>query len=492
MRLALSELAEKALALALGLFLLLALFRGGNTDAAITLALVGSLVVLAFTSLLALSRGRVNGTISSPAALLFVAALLMLLAVGAVALVPVSTQSWLALPGRQAYSHLVALLGESDFGLQQLPLSIDAAGTRRALLALAPCIAISIAVPLLSRRHLLRLLGAFVVLAAAEALLGLFQLGFRGASMLVLEYAGHNRASGTFVNKNHYATLLAMALPLLIFRATGQFSFFSHRHEASALTNVWWGVVAAFVAAALVASLSRAGVLAGGIVAVIALALCPLREHLRSRQVLFTVLALVALAVALAAMTGLGSLIRSVTQGGLGDGASNRTLMNAHTWSGIVAFFPFGAGLGSYTVAFQRFQTPSLLGFVEYAHNDYLQLLFETGLVGVVILILLALAAIVTGRTLWRDYDKRQRLSPAVACYLGALAFAIHAWFDFPAHIPAIAIIATLLFSASMNPALIAVGQRRSTEKTFAETPLLYRRARKRALPTMRSSTVAD
>ena len=457
MRLALSEFAEKALALSLGLFLLLALFRGGNTDSAITMALVGTLIVLAFTMLLAFTAGGVTNAFCSPATLLLIAAFLTLLAMGVVALVPVSAQSWLTLPGRGAYRDLVALLGEPDLGLQQLPLSIDADGSRRALLVLAPCIAISIAAPLLPRRHLLRLLGAFVVLAAAEALLGLFQLGFRGASLLVLEYAGHSRASGTFVNKNHYATLLAMALPLLIFRAAGQFSFFSHRHNASALSNVWWGVIAAFVAAALIASLSRAGVLAGGIVAVIAVALCPLREHLRSRRVLFAALALAALAVSLAAMTGLGPLIRSVTQGGLLDGASTRSVMNAHTWTGITTFFPLGAGLGSYAVAFQRFQTPTLLGFVEYAHNDYLQLLFETGLVGLAILVLFALSAIFTGRILWRGYDKRGQLSPAVACYLGALAFAIHAAFDFPSHIPALATIATLLFAIACRPSLFDI-----------------------------------
>ncbi|MEO7255631.1 MAG: hypothetical protein ABIZ64_15505, partial [Casimicrobium sp.] len=136
-------------------------------------------------------------------------------------------------------------------------------------------------------------------------------------------------------------------------------------------------------------------------------------------------------------------------------------VMNQHTWSGIVEFFPLGAGLGSYAIAFQRFQTPSLLGFVEYAHNDYLQLLFELGALGLVVLLLLLIAAVLSSRTLWRSRVRGERLSPALACYLGALAFAIHAWFDFPAHIPAIAILATLLFAASMNLALVDVGRKK-------------------------------
>lgn len=479
-RLAPRELAEKALAIALGLFLLLTLFRGGNTETAMLFGLVDTLVVLTLAVFLIAST-RVQKRLDNVARLYFVAALLLLLLIGVLGLVPINTQTWLGLPGRETYRDMVAALAQPEFDLNRLPLSLDATGTRRALFALAPCVAIAVAVPLLTRRSLLRVLGAFAVLAAVEALLGLFQLGFSGASMMVLEYAGHNRASGTFVNKNHYATLLAAALPLLIFRATGQFSFFSQRNETSALANAWWGVITAFVAAALVASLSRAGVLAGLTVSALALVSCPLRVHLRSRKVLFAVLAVIALAIILATMTGLGQLIRSVTGGGLSDGASSRSLMNSHTWTGISAFFPIGAGLGSFAVAFQRFQTPSLLGFVEYAHNDYLQLLFETGVVGVAILIMLAASAVMAGRSLWRVHDQKEMRSPALACYFGALAFAIHSCFDFPAHIPSIAIIATLLFSASLSSALSASGQRREIDATLTGRTLVRQQHRKRA-----------
>ncbi|MGL5003646.1 MAG: hypothetical protein ACRDAM_11960, partial [Casimicrobium sp.] len=37
----------------------------------------------------------------------------------------------------------------------------------------------------------------------------------------------------------------------------------------------------------------------------------------------------------------------------------------------------------------------------------------------------------------------------ALACLLGVLAFAIHAWFDFPGHIPVVAGVATFLFAAA-------------------------------------------
>lgn len=457
MRLAASELTERALASVLGLFLLLTLFRGGNTDIAITAALVGTLALLVALVLFALAN-RNQLQWPSTAAMYFIAALLVMAIAGAAALVATPPDMWLSLPGRAAYRSIVNELVSPEFAMGSLPLSIDPRGTQRALCVLAPCIAIAVVVPFVSRASLLRLLGLFAVLATFEAMIGLIQLGFRGA--LVFDFAGHSRASGTFVNKNHFATLLAMSLPLLIFRASGQFTFFSHEGKnSSPLSNTWWGIAGAFVAAALIASLSRAGVLAGGVVAMIAMALCAARRRSSSPRFLLLAIAVVLLAISVAAMTGLGSLLRSLLASGLGDGVSSRTLINAHTWNGITAFFPVGAGLGSFSTAFQRFQSPTLLGYIEYAHNDYLQLCFELGIVGVAVLLLLGLAAVHAARTLFRAGSASQHLSPALACLLGALAFAIHAWFDFPAHIPSLAIIVTLLFSAAVNNSLVAVSR---------------------------------
>ena len=458
---ALHSALDKALAFALGLFLLLAVIRGGNTDIAMSIALGLSCVVALIAACLAY-KVRTSAVRWAASTLSFNAALILLVVGGVVGLFSLSPAQWLALPGRGAYANVVSLLTSPDFEVQRLALSVDPYGTKRAMLALVPCLTIAASVSLLSRRALLQVLGFVAVFAVFQALIGLFQLGFRGASLLVIDYAGHSWASGTFVNKNHYATLLAMALPLLIFRSAGQFSFFTQRHDTSAFSNMCWGAASAFVAAALVASLSRAGVLAGGVVALTAAGLCLLQRRTFSMRAYIAVASALLLAFSLAAMTGLGQLVKSAMAGGVGDGLFGRTVMNQHTWSGISTFFPVGAGLGSYAIAFQRFQTPSLLGFVEYAHNDYLQLLFELGALGVIVLLLLVLAAVLSGRTLWRTRVISDRLSPALACYLGAFAFAIHAWFDFPAHIPSIAILATLLFAASMNLALVDVGVKRA------------------------------
>jgi len=463
---------EKALAILLGLFLLLTAFRGGNTELAIKAALAGSLLLLlgsAAAVLLADARDRRFGN----DAIAFLGALTLLLLVGLAGLVPLGTDTWLALPGRELYAPIVKLLGAPEIALDSLPLSIDAASTERAVMVVCTCIAVTLATLMLKRSSLLALLGAIAILAIIEALIGFLQLGFRGAaSAFVLEYAGHARASGTFVNKNHYATLLAMALPVLVLRAAGNYSFFMHGDRDNPLANLWWGIGAALVGAALIASLSRAGVFAGALVSAIAVLLCLFRQEEISRRALALGVVVLLLFLVLAAAAGLQGLLKSISSAALLEGASSRGLMNAQTWTGVVAFFPVGAGLGSYSIAFPRFQQRDLSGYVEYAHNDYLQLLFETGVVGVVVIALFAVAAFITASGLWRAIRNEERLPGGTGCALGAAAFALHAWFDFPAHIPALAIVVTMLFAAALNPELNMVGRKRRIAERF-DGPLL-------------------
>ena len=102
--------------------------------------------------------------------------------------------------------------------------------------------------------------------------------------------------------------------------------------------------------------------------------------------------------------------------------------------------------------------------------------MFELGAAGVAVLMGLALAAALAGASLLRA----RTLSPAVGCYLGAVAFAIHAWFDFPAHIPGVAITVCMLFAFSMNPALANVAaQQRQSREMDAESPSTVRRKRR-------------
>jgi O-antigen ligase len=100
----------------------------------------------------------------------------------------------------------------------------------------------------------------------------------------------------------------------------------------------------------------------------------------------------------------------------------------------IIRDYPLiGTGLGSFGLAFTRYDTRSGFLRVEQAHNDYLQTLSDAGVVGA----LLGLFFIVT---LFRQGLKRTasedrfRRGVAVGALAGCFAVLVHSFFDFTLH----------------------------------------------------------
>jgi O-Antigen ligase len=442
---------EKALTIALGLFLLLVLYRGGNVSVAIALG-AGIAVALFLLAIVASLRGAAYAVFTIPWGLL-VTALTLIVIGGGIGLIPIDATTFHELAGRDYYDPVLSAIESSVGTSVRWHVSLDTQLTRTSLLVALGALAIALAVPHLSRPYLMAILGIYVMLALIQALIGLMQLGLGSPSFLAFGSAiGGRRAAGTFVNKNHYATFLAMALPLLLMRSVGRFSFFTKREKDTRLRRSWWGFATAFTAAALVSSVSRAGTAAGFFVAVITVIVCATSSRDRTQRIAFVLIGAAALGIA--ALSGIQLMLTSLEGTGFEQGVESRHLLNRMTFAGVTTFFPIGAGLGSFAVAFPRFQSEKFVGFVEHAHNDYLQLLFELGLIGVFVLVALAAAWLLQARKLVLGRKVLSMANPATACLLGVLAFAIHAWFDFPAHIPSIAWTATLLFAISFHPAL--------------------------------------
>ena len=103
----------------------------------------------------------------------------------------------------------------------------------------------------------------------------------------------------------------------------------------------------------------------------------------------------------------------------------------------------FGVGLGAYQDAFTRFR-PTVVPadkLVDFAHNDYLQLLAETGVVGFGLLAwaLVGLAVFVVRRLVLRRDPLVKGLTIGALCALAVAAF--HSVLDFGLHRPANAIL---------------------------------------------------
>jgi len=105
---------------------------------------------------------------------------------------------------------------------------------------------------------------------------------------------------------------------------------------------------------------------------------------------------------------------------------------------------------------FPRFQPASVVGTAGYAHHDYAQLLFEGGVFAVLLMAAFAWLAGTRAVQLVRAGLRRRRLRrqemASALCGLGLLGFLLHSLVDFNMHIPANAIMASLLAGVYLRP----------------------------------------
>jgi O-antigen ligase len=268
-----------------------------------------------------------------------------------------------------------------------------------------------------------------VLIGVLEAVLGLAQVSGGAAGTL---------ARGTYPNRNHFAGLLEMALPLTLawaaaVMARGQTRFASPGRPAAAAC-VLLGCAAAMLAAVLY-SLSRMGfigALAGAGTTGLMLMLRPGRRWMAGA----------AAGVALAGMAAFVFLPSDPLILRFADIASSeeiskdtRSAIWGNTLSMVGVYAAAGCGLGGFEDAFARFQTAAPMNLVDFAHNDYLQVAAEAGVVG------LALMLGLGGRLMWGLAAAMRREDAgryaAAGCCGALVAIGLHGLTDFNLYIPA-------------------------------------------------------
>jgi O-antigen ligase/tetratricopeptide (TPR) repeat protein len=288
---------------------------------------------------------------------------------------------------------------------------------------------------------------------------------------------GAARARGPFVNPDHFADYLAMGLPLTL--AVALFPTpLSAAHKIGAY-RIMCATTALVILSAIMLSQSRGG-WAGAAVAVAVLSALVwarrklTRPHnsssrkgssqrdvvLSSEKPLFGYLlgplpALVAVAASL--LMGLfviGPAGRLATGARVQDTASNLhnlLFLRYSAWNASVRMtrdFPlFGVGLGAWPELFPRYQSgPWWSQFMREAHDDYMQLLAETGLLGFCAFVALLVSV---GRQVGSGFTRVNRIrAPVVAAMLGGIAaIGVHEFVDFSFRIPANAVLFTVLLA---------------------------------------------
>jgi O-antigen ligase len=285
-------------------------------------------------------------------------------------------------------------------------------------------------------------LGVVAALGVAEAVYGVGNLLLGNQWLLwVPRTVPPGDATGTLVNRNHYAAVFELSLPALLARRwlDGRRS-----HDEHGLTALYLAAATTMGLSALL-SRSRAGIVCLALGLGLAGALVPRESEGRGTRRLLAMVGV--LAAAYGMWFGLGTVVGRFAE--LTDPA---TALRPRLWRDaldLAADFPLlgvGAGVFGYVFPAYRVRLTDQTGFA-HAHQDYLELAIETGLAGLV-------AALVAAALFVRVVAPgmaRSRGAPRTALALlsgGTAAILMHAAVDFPLHIPGLVFLLLLVAAA--------------------------------------------
>lgn len=295
-----------------------------------------------------------------------------------------------------------------------------------------------------SRRRSARILEALFWLACAEAAFGLVSLFALGDTVLgaaKTQYQGY--ATGTFVNRNSFATYFAAAIPIgIAILATPD-------RDTDSVRRRWITAARAagllVLGAALVASGSRMGLVAAAAGAGLAVLLILATGAGRGRALIVVATATCAVLV----VAGFGApLLQRIADPG--DDLANRLTLYAQVWQAILERPFLGYGGGSFATVFPAFQHAPLPGDLVWqrAHSTYLALWFEYGLVAGSLPIAIV-AGLWVGCLRWLLRHGASRTVLAVTSSVPV--FALHTAVDFSLEIHAVALFMTLLLGLGVG-----------------------------------------
>ena len=300
-----------------------------------------------------------------------------------VQLIPLPPALWGRLPGHAAYAEIARATATVDWR----PLSLTPELTVNALFALLVPAAAALAALHLDGKGRKAAAAIFVVAGLASAVLGLAQLAVPAGGLRLYLHTTEDAPVGLFANSNHQAAFLACVFPLCAAAIP-----VGGTARARLVVHGFLVPVALVVSAMLLLTGSRMGVLLwiGGLVgAGWTLKARGLLDLPTSRRG--------SLRVALGSAAILGLLAAAFAfDGALLQRFAYRDVVADSRWATFPAlvataraFFPTGAGFGSFASIYPRFEPDALLSTIvlDQAHDEPVQLLIEGGAPALILLL---------------------------------------------------------------------------------------------------------
>lgn len=356
---------------------------------------------------------------------------LLVLALPLAQLLPLPMDWWAAGAARGEVAAQLAIAGVQSAGRWTLyPLA-----TERALWSLLPAVALYLAALALPDRGLRWLFGTLVLLALLNVCVGVAQLAQGPDSPLRL-YLPTNKehAVGLFANRNHFAGFLAMLLPLTLAGTAWSLVRRKGNGERDFVLPALGALLSVLLVLGIAFSRSRAGL---GLALLGMLAMLPIAWSLPARRGTKRILAGI---VVIGLLVSLQFATLDAARRAMADPVdAGRRQYAATTVEAARAYSPLGSGLGTFRFAYQPFEAargePGR-DVVNHAHNDYLELWLEGGVLALVLMLAGAAVWLWSGIRAWRrpatpsGLPESSRLL-ARACWIAVSLTALHEAFDY-------------------------------------------------------------
>lgn len=130
------------------------------------------------------------------------------------------------------------------------------------------------------------------------------------------------------------------------------------------------------------------------------------------------------------------SLVRGVGLSNMSDISNGRTHFWQVAWQIFINYPILGAGLDAFGIAFPQYDTWNGTFRIEQAHNDYLQILADAGILGFACIAAFIFLLFKKSLTVISTSTDRFARGAAIGALAGCFGILIHSFFDFPLRTP--------------------------------------------------------
>jgi len=357
---------------------------------------------------------------------------------------------------------LLPLRNPDSVGISSVPfsksLSLDPYSTRLILVQVAALlIYFAASLVFIDTPNRLRLVvRTITIFGFFLAIFGLTQ-SFTTSKVYWIRELPQSQPFGPFINRHHFAGYmeLALALPLGL--------LFSGSLEKEKRFIYLFAV--GLMSVALIMTNSRGGLISLMAEIVFLVAVAGFRRRLSRRKAaekkqdiknaairggvaLALIIAVLGAATLLGGESGLSRLLGSIN-------SDDPTTGRAHFWAATVDIIKthpiLGIGLGAFSVVYTGYDSRNGQFRLEQAHNDYLQVLSDGGIVGAGLGLFFVVSLFRMGFARRASHDHFRR-GVATGALAGCFAVLVHSFFDFTLHTPSNALLFLILAAlATMN-----------------------------------------